>query len=156
MHRAPAELGGALLVSEAAAHRVTPRVRLLADFFEHVVRVIAFLNVLGGELDLANRVLADRAVDRADLKVFPVERNKIEIVQVNNIPGVSDDRTHVAGQKIFLLTDAENERTATPRSDNKIGNVCMDDRDAVGANDLLQRGARGIDQSRLGIFAIKL
>src|SRR5258708_37549196 len=108
-HLRPAQLGSEIFLSEGGAHRVTNRVRLLADYLEHVVVVITLLNVLGGKLDFADRVLADRALDRADFKAFPIERNEIEIVQVNNIPGVSDDRAHIAGQKIFFLADAENK-----------------------------------------------
>src|SRR6266849_4036715 len=50
-HVQPAKLGRAFLVSEAAAHRVAHCVRLLADFLEHVVRVIALLDVFRAELD---------------------------------------------------------------------------------------------------------
>ena len=40
-HVQAAELGGAFLEAEPAAHRVAHRAGLLEDFLEHVVRVIA-------------------------------------------------------------------------------------------------------------------
>src|SRR5437899_5216122 len=78
-HVQPAKLGRAFLVSEAAAHRVAHCVRLLADFLEHVVRVIALLDVFRAELDFADRVLANRAVDRADFKFVSLDRKSTRL-----------------------------------------------------------------------------
>ena len=57
-HVQSAELRGAFFEVEPAAHGVAHRVRLLKDFLEHVVRIIALLDVFGGELDLADLVIA--------------------------------------------------------------------------------------------------
>ena len=74
------------------------------------------------------------------------DRDDIEIVKVNCVAGVSDDRAHVAGEKIFILADAEHERAAAPRADDEIWDVGMNQRDAVGADDLLERSTRGVDR----------
>ena len=57
-HVQAAEFGGAFFRAEPAAHRVAHGVGLLKDFLEHVMRVIAFLDVLGAELDFADLVSA--------------------------------------------------------------------------------------------------
>ena len=145
-HVQSAELGGALFQAEPAAHRVAHGAGLLKDFLEHVVRVIAFLDVLGGELDFADLVIARFAGERADLEFVALDRDEIEVVQVNGVARVGDDRADIAGEKIFVLADAEDERAAAPGADDEIGNVAVDERDAVGADDLLQRRANGVDE----------
>ena len=84
------------------------------------MRVIALLDVLGAELDFADLVLAGFAIERADVEIVAVDRDEIEVIQVNNVARVSDNRAHVAGEKIFVFADAENERAAAPRADDKI------------------------------------
>ena len=109
--------------------------------------VVALLNVFGAELDLADCVLANRAVNRTDFKLVPLERDEIEIIQVNRITGVRDDRAHIAGEKVFVLTDTEHEWTASPRADNKIRNVRMDDGYTIGANHLFQRCTSRVNEA---------
>ena len=65
---------------DATTHRVSHRVRLLANLFEHVMRVIALLNVFRAELDFADRMLPNRAFNRADFKFVSLERNEVEII----------------------------------------------------------------------------
>ena len=122
-HVQAAQLGGAFFDAEPAAHRIADRAGLLKDFLEHVVRVIALLDVLGGELDFADRVVAALAGERADLEFVALDRDEIEVVQVNRVARVGDDRAHIAGEKIFVLADAEDERAAAPRADDEIGNI---------------------------------
>ena len=53
-HVQAAELGRAFFAAEPTAHRVANGVRLLKDFLEHVMRVIAFLDILRAEFDFAD------------------------------------------------------------------------------------------------------
>ncbi len=53
-HVQSAELGRGFFVGEAAAHGVAHRGRLLVDFLEHEVRVVASRRILRVELDLAD------------------------------------------------------------------------------------------------------
>ncbi|MEY2601709.1 MAG: hypothetical protein QOJ36_1028, partial [Verrucomicrobiota bacterium] len=156
IHIQSAELGGVFFIGEAAAHCVPHRVRLLADFLEHVVRVIALLNVFGAELDFADFVLAGFSIDRADVEILAVECNQIEIIQVNDVAGMSDNRAHVAGEKVFVFADSENERTPPPRANNEVWDIAMNDSDAIRSDDLLERRPRGVDQARLGIVSSEL
>ena len=63
------------------------------------------------------------AGQRADLEFVALDRDEVEVVQVNRVAGVGDDRAHVAGEKIFVLADSEDERAAAPRADDEIGNI---------------------------------
>ena len=148
-HVQAAEFCGAFFDAEPAAHRIAHRAGLLEDFLEHVVRIVALLDVLGGELDLADRAVAALAGQRADLEFVALDRDEVEVVQINRVAGVGDDRADVAREKIFILPDAEHERAAAPRADDEIGNIRVDQRDAVGADDLLQRRAQRFDEQGL-------
>ena len=53
-HVQAAQFSGAFFQTEPAAHCIAHRVRLLKDFLEHVMGVIAFLNILGSEFELAD------------------------------------------------------------------------------------------------------
>ena len=120
------------------------------------MRIIAFLNVLRGELDFANLVIARLARQRADLELVAFDCHHVEVVQVNRVARIGDDRAHIAGQKIFVFANSENERAAASRANDEIGDVSVNNRDAVGADDLFQGRAHGIDQTRLGIFPVQL
>ena len=100
-------------------------------------------------------MVAPLAGQRTDLEFVALDRDQVEVVQVNRVAGVGDDRAHVAREKIFILPDAEHERAATPRADDEIGNIGMHDRDAVSADDLLQGRPERFDKegfvpSRIG------
>ena len=64
----------------------------------------------------------------------------------------------IAGEEVFALADADDERAAQPRTDNRIGKARADDGQAVGALEhaaaaLLHRLA---PDRRSGAYAIKL
>ena len=111
--------------------------------------VIALLDVLGGELDLADCPITALAGQRTDLEFVALDRDEVEVAQINRITGVGDDRADIARQKILILPDAEDERTTAPRADNEIRNIRVDQRDAVGADYLLQRRAQCFHEQRL-------
>ena len=87
-HIQPAQLGRAFLGLKTSAQRVADGARLLKDFLEHEVRVIAFFN-LGCEIDFAHRMLADVAGNRTDLELIGPGRDDIEVVQINCIARVT-------------------------------------------------------------------
>ena len=133
-------------MAEAPAHGVAHGARLLKDFLEHVVRVVAFLDICVAEFDFAQLIIAGLACDGADLEFVALDRDDVEVVQINGVAGVGDDGADVAGEEVFLLADPEDERAAAPGADDEVRNVAMNERDAVGADDLAQSRANGVDQ----------
>src|SRR5437660_7726047 len=95
---------------------------------------VSLADVFRPKLDLADLVIAGLARDRADFEFIARDRNDIEIVKINGVAGVSDDRAHVAGEKILILTDAEHEGRTAPRTNHEFFDVGMNERDAVGAD----------------------
>src|SRR5207237_10466486 len=100
------------------------------------------------KLALANLILAGLARDRADLEFIARDRDNIEIVKVNCVASVSDDRAYVAGKKILILTDAEHEGRTAARTNHELFDVGVNERDAVGADHLLEVSALGVDEGR--------
>ena len=143
-HVQAAELGGAFLSVKTAAHRVAHGVWLLKDFLEHVVGVITLLDVFGREFDFADGMLRAVSGERSDLEFVRPHRDDIEVVQVNRVASVSDNRAHIAGQKIFVVADTEHERTSTSRADHEIRHIGMNQRDAICADHLSKRRANSI------------
>ena len=88
-HVQAAEFRRAFFAAEPAAHGIPHRVGLLKDFLEHVVRVIAFLDVAVGELNFADLVIAGFARDRADLEFVALDCDDIEVVQINRVARVA-------------------------------------------------------------------
>jgi hypothetical protein len=136
-------------VAKPAAHRIADRARLLKDFLEHVVRIIALFDVGVGELDLAQLIISRLARDRTDFEFVAIDRDDVEVVQIYRVPRVGDDGADVAGQEILILAYAEDERAAAAGSDDEVRNIAMDQSNPVRADDLAQGGADGIDQTAL-------
>src|SRR5947207_8649508 len=116
--------------------------------------VIAFLDVLGGKFDFADLSISSLAGQRADLELAALDCDDIEIIQVNGVARVSDDRAHVAGEKIFFLANTEHERASSTRADNEIRNLGVNQRNAVGADDLPQRSPHSVNQARFLLIDI--
>ena len=154
-HVQAAELGGGALEIEPAAQRVQHRLRLLENFLEHEVRVFAARGVL-----LRKFQIADLDVGRVRAEVQHVETLRrdgrhVVIVEINDFFRVRDNGVGVAGDKIFVLADADDERRAAPRADDGVRKIRADDRQAVGADDFAQRVADGLRQ-RVSAFRFPL
>src|SRR4029077_15944068 len=117
---------------------------------------ITLTDVFCAKLDLADLIIAGLARSRTELEFVARDRDNIEIVKINCVAGMSDDRAHVAGEKILILAHAEHQRRTATRTNHELFDVGMNERDPVGADYLLQRGTRGIDQASLRIGAINL
>src|SRR5437763_12343767 len=117
---------------------------------------VPLAHVFRPKLHLADLVIAGLARDRADFEFIARDRDDIEIVKINGVASVSDDRAYVAGEKILILTDAEHEGRTAARTNHELFDVGVNERDAVRADHLLEGGASGVDQARLGIDAVNL
>src|SRR5262249_55213306 len=106
-HVESTQLCGAFVRVQTAAHCVADRVWLLKDFFEHVMGIITLADIFSRKLNLADRMLSDIACKRTDFELIRSSRDDIEVVQINSIARVSDDRAYIAGQKHFAVADSE-------------------------------------------------
>ena len=146
-----------VLGREASAQRIAHGMGLLEDFLEHVVGVVAQLHVVAGEVHLRHLVAArDAALQRADLEAVALDHGHVVVLQVDGLLRMRDDRLRIAGQEVLALAQPDRQRTAAPRADEHVGHVEVHHRDAVGADHLLERRARGFQQPCLGVRAAGL
>ncbi len=130
-------------MADAAADGILHRARLLENFLEHVVRKLSALDLFRREFDLANLRADRRRLDGGHLEIIAGERDDLEVIEVYDTARVGDNRADVAGEKVFVAAHAEEQGTAPARADNLVGMVRMNDGDAVGADDVLERAAYG-------------
>jgi hypothetical protein len=151
-HVQAAELCGGGLKIQAPAQGVEHRLRLLENFLEHEMRVLAALRVLLGKFQVADLHVAVSAPRFNHVKPFGGDGGHVIIIQVNHFFGVGDNGVGVAGHKMFLppmpMMRGEPRRAATSRS----GEIGADDGQPVGADDFAQGVAYGAWVSR---FACK-
>ena len=119
--------------------------------------IIAFLDIFGGEFDFADlKASAVSPTSELISNLSRPDRDDIEIIQVNGVAGVGDNRADIAGQEIFFFANTEHEGAAAARSDDEIGDIRMHESDAVGPDNLLQGGPRRVNETRFGVVAVEL
>ena len=64
---------------------------------------------------------------------------ELAVVEVHDLPGVADERGDVAGDVHLPVADADDQRRAVAGDDDPVGVVRMQDGQAVGAVDLVER-----------------
>src|SRR5438067_974634 len=79
-HIQAAQLRRAFFQTEATPQRIAHRIRLLKDFFEHVVGVSAFFDIFGRKFDFADLMIATFASQRADLEFASLHRDDIKVI----------------------------------------------------------------------------
>ena len=100
---------------------VTHRSRLLVDFLEHEVLEAALFRhdrVPGDVLDLADDRLS---VEVGELDAFRRNHGEVAIAQEEQVAGVIENRGHIGGYEIFVLTQSNHSRRAIACSHDFVG-----------------------------------
>ena len=134
-----AELGGAAVLREPSPHGVFQGLRLLEDFLEHEVPEVAEFGILHRPIDPVDHGLDRLFVGRDHLVAVAGEFDQLAVVEVDDVQGRSDKGSHVAGDEVFVLAQADDERGTEARADQQIREVRADHGDPVGALDVEQR-----------------
>src|SRR5262249_53577230 len=128
-----AEFGRAVLLVQAAAHRVFDRLWLLVNLLEHVMRK-------AGQLDVSffDRQVMYQVFDPAVLAVGHIQRvggdeSNLMISQINDLFGVAGEWGSVAGDEMLAMTDANDEWAALTRRDNQPRIVAEQNHEAIRA-----------------------
>ena len=91
------------------------------------------------------------AVDIEDLPILGRQDAHLVVAQVNDALRIADQGARIAGQKDFLVADAQDQRTAEAGADDHAWKARADDRQAVGALEMEQRLLHRLDQVVLQI-----
>ena len=131
---------------QPSAQCIQNRPWLLVNFLEHEVRMFAASDIFVAEFQIADLDVGCVGAEIGNLEAFRRDGHDVVIVQVNHFFRVRDDGVRVAGEKIFLLADADDERRTASRADNCVRQIRADDRETVGADDYIQRVRDGQGQ----------
>ena len=145
MFRPPKSCGGVFEV-HAPAQRVFDGARLLVDFLEHEVGILAALGIFGAEFEPADLDLGGVGAKVLHLEPLGGDGGDIIIVEVHHLPGVGDDRVGVAGQEMLAVADADDKGRASAGADHGVGLLGADGHEAVGPDDFTQCVADGRGQ----------
>jgi hypothetical protein len=119
-HVQAAELGRRAFKIQPAAQRVQHRLRLLENLLEHEVRVFAARRVFLRKFQVADLHVGRVRAEIGHVKAFRRDGGHVVVVQINDFFRVRHDGVGVAGEKIFVLADADDERRAAPRADDRV------------------------------------
>ena len=135
-HVQAAELRGRAFKIKPAAQGVFHRSGLLENFLEHEVRVFAAHRVLLGKFQVADLHIGRVGAEVLNVEAFARHRRHVVVVQINHLFRVRHNGVGVAGEKILLVANADDERRTAPRTDNGVRKIRADDGKPVGADDL--------------------
>src|SRR6478735_12602874 len=82
----------------------------------------------------------------ADLDGIGGDDRDVVVVQIDDAPGVGDDRAGIGRDDGFTNADTDDDRTATTGGDDLVGLPGGENGDAEGAVDLMKRVANGLEK----------
>ena len=141
-------------VGDALLERLRHRARLLVDFLEHVVRVLALVGRIGGELAFLGRAmhrLADRSTTRT-LRWWISATSPSSRKMNRRVTGSRADTSDAT--KFSPVPESNHDRAPTARN-HQVSGVCLaHDDERVGALELGDSGADGFEQAGLRLEVI--
>ena len=134
------------VVRDASLERVGDRARLLEDFLQHVVAVLAALDRVGGHLALAHRALGRPAIAVEDAETVERDLDEVAFLEVGEMGGLADQRLHVGAEVVLAFADADHQRASAARADHVAGLVAVHHRDRIRAVQSASRGEHRVAQ----------
>ena len=133
-------------IGHALGQRVGDGARLLVDFLEHEVAVLALLGRIGRQLALAHRALGGVAVLVEHLDRGAANVGDVAFFEEHEAAGHRQQRRDVRGHEVFVDAQTHDHRATFARQDDALGLRLADYRQRVGAFELGHRGAHGLEQ----------
>ena len=132
----------ALQRMEIGVERVADHRRLLVDFLEHEVAVIAFVDQVRIELRQLHRTLHDVVVLVVDHDGVVGQLHPVAFVEIGDLVRERGERQRVGTEIHLAVAVAHRERAAAPGADHEVVMAAEDDRDGERALEALQGLAR--------------
>ena len=133
-------------IGHALGQRVGDRARLLVDFLEHEVAVLALLGRIRRQLALAHRALGGVAVLVEHLDRGAANVGDVAFFEEHEAARHRQQRRDVRGDEVLVDAETHDHRATFAREDDALGLGFADDRQRVGAFELGHRGAHGLEQ----------
>ena len=133
-------------VGHAFGQRVGHGARLLVDFLEHEVAVLALLGRIRRQLALADRALGGVAVLVEHLDRGAADVGDVAFFEEHEPAGHGQQRGDVRGHEVFVDAQTDDHGTTFARQDDALGLGFADYRQRVGALELGHGGAHGLEE----------
>ena len=133
-------------IGHALGQRVGDGARLLVDFLEHEVAVLAFLGRIGRQLALAHGTLGGVAVLVQHLDRGAVNVGDVAFFEEHETARHGQQRCDVGGDEIFADAETHDHRAAFARQDDALRLFFANYRQRVRAFELGHRGPHGLEQ----------
>src|SRR6516165_913318 len=101
------------------------------------MRERAFIDIFSREFDFADLEGSVGAGKPHDIELPRLDGHHVIVVEIDNIPGMRDDRAHVTNNEILPLAYSEDQRTAAACTQNNIRYLRVKQRESIGTHDLL-------------------
>ena len=116
-------MSGLEAVIESPTQGAANGFRLLVDFFQCEVAVIALVIGLGRPVKLGGLLVCGRRVAVDHSVAAGRDFSNIAVVEVDHLLGVSDEGGNIRCHQHLLVADAEHDRTAITRNHDLIGRL---------------------------------
>ena len=137
------ESHGLVGTAEASGEAGADGVRLLVDFLVHELLVPALLGRVGGPWDRVNLALNGVEIEVGNLHAVAGDAADFIVVDDIHLVGLGPNGTHVAGDVVFAVTEADNQRAEAAHCDHLVRAVGADDAKGKRALQFLDGGAHG-------------
>src|SRR4051812_15873231 len=91
----------------------------------------AFIGVLSQTVNLMDHGIDAYLIAVEHLPNIAAQNCNLMVVEIDDVARISQEGRSVAGQKLFALPDADDERTTQARSDEHIRMAAADDCEAI-------------------------
>ena len=134
---------GLVGTAEASGEAGADGVRLLVDFLVHELLVPALLGRVGGPWDRVNLALNGVKIEVGNLHAVAGDAADFIVVDDIHFVGLGPNGAHVAGDVVFAVTEADNQRAEAAHCDHLVRAVGADDAKGKRALQFLDGGAHG-------------
>ena len=110
-----------LAAGHALLERLRDGARLLVDFLQHVVREVALLRGIGREFALVHLALDRIAVLVQDAVAVAADLADVAFLEEDEPARHRQQRSHVGGDEVLTITEADDDRAALARKDEALG-----------------------------------
>ena len=142
----PAEDRGGLGAAEPPSAGVHDRLGLLANLLDHVVGVAAQLDRIRLPVQPIDPRRDRTVLEVAHLEVVARQADDLAVLQEGDPGGMGCDGDRVAGQQVFPLAQADDQRAAEPRADHLARPLRADYPDPIGPLQPRQGALHGLEQ----------
>ena len=94
--------------------------RLFVDFFQHKGLKTGALGGLGLKADLFNHRCNRQTFNRADFHAIRANHSHFTVIEIDSLFNPVDNGRHIAGDKIFIFAQPDNQRTAFAGAENSV------------------------------------